>query len=121
MGPQESLELKISKFLRKGVLLAGFFLIIGWISNLINHGVNYEQLHNYHEVSLLDALKLIIAKGDWGDLIGYTGMGLLIFLPISRVFLTAWLFIKQKDYLLAGIALFVLVALIISFTLGIEL
>ncbi len=121
MGPQESLELKISKFLRAGVLLAGIFLAIGWISNLFLHGFNYEHLQTYHELSLLDALKAIVARGNWGDLIGYIGLGILIFLPISRVFLTAWLFIKQKEYLLAGIAGFVLVALIVSFTLGIEL
>lgn len=121
MGPQESLELKISKFLRAGVIVAGIFLLIGWLSNFFHHGFSIQLLQVYHSVTLIDSINIIIANKDWGDLIAYIGMGILILLPITRVFLTAYLFLKQKEYLLAGIAAFVMIALLVSFSLGIEL
>lgn len=117
----QALELKISKFLRAGVLLAGFFMLIGWVSDLLLHGSSFESFKLYHEVSLVETVKIAFATHAWGEIISYLGLTILIALPITRVFLTAFLFLKQKEYLLAGIASFVLIALIVSFSLGIEL
>ena len=121
MDQLESLELKISKFLRYGVLVAGFFMLVGWLSQLVFHGSAFETLKTYHVMTLQETLLQAYAHQAWGEIISYFGLFLLISLPITRVFLTAVLFIKQKEYLLAGIAGFVLVALIVSFSLGIEL
>lgn len=117
----ESLELRISKFLRLGVLVAGVFMLIGWLSHLLTQPDSFESLKTYNASTLRETLNLALANHSWGVLISYLGLVILISLPITRVFLTAILFLKQKEYLLAGIAGFVLVALIVSFSLGIEL
>lgn len=121
MDQLESLELRISKFLRLGVLVAGLFMLIGWISQSINQPDSLIALKTYHSSTLSETLSNAWTTSSWGVLISYLGLAILISLPITRVFLTAVLFLKQKEYLLAGIAAFVLVALIVSFSLGIEL
>lgn len=121
MDQLESLELRISKFLRLGVLVAGLFMLIGWISQSINQPDSLVALKTYHSSTLSETLSNAWTTSSWGVLISYLGLAILISLPITRVFLTAVLFLKQKEYLLAGIAAFVLVALIVSFSLGIEL
>lgn len=121
MDQLESLELKISKFLRLGVLVAGIFMLIGWLSHLFTQPDNFELFKTYHATTLSETLHSAYANGSWGELTAYLGLVILISLPITRVLLTALLFVKQKEYLLAGIASFVLIALVISFSLGIEL
>ena len=117
----DDLELKISKFLRAGVIIAGIFLSIGWMSLLYYNGSTFETLKIYHEAPLMGALGAALDAHSWTIIIAYLGLVILISLPILRVFLTAIIFVKQKEYLLAGIAGFVLITLIVSFTLGIEL
>lgn len=121
MDRLESLELKISKFLRIGVFVAGAFMFIGWLSHSLTQPDSFENLRTYQPIHLIATLKEAWQQRAWGVLISYTGLAMLISLPITRVFLTAVLFIKQKEFLLAGIAFFVLAALIVSFSLGIEL
>ncbi|AUN99546.1 DUF1634 domain-containing protein [Bacteriovorax stolpii] len=121
MDQLESLELKISKFLRLGVLVAGLFMLVGWISQSVTQPDSLLALKTYHSSTLSETLSNAWTTNSWGVLISYLGLAILISLPITRVFLTAVLFLKQKEYLLAGIAAFVLVALIVSFSLGIEL
>lgn len=117
----ENLELKISKFLRYGVLVAGFFLAIGWISQFSLTENPYEHFKFYDYLPLQDILKHYVQHKQWGILISYVGLGLLISLPLIRVMLTAFLFIKQKEYHLAAIASLVLICLLISFSFGIDL
>ena len=121
MDELESLELRISKFLRAGVLISGLLMLIGWLAQLLSSGSSLELLKTYNAVSLEETFKIIMANNLWFEFIAYLGMIILISLPIIRVFLTAFLFLKQKEYVLAGIASFVLIALIVSFSLGIEL
>lgn len=115
------LELRISKFLRAGVVVAGILMLIGWLSNLILHGSNFESLKVYESISLGDSLRAAVNAGAWGDLCAYFGLLTLISLPLIRVFLTSIIFLKEKEYVLAGIAGFVLIALIVSCSLGIDL
>lgn len=121
MDQLESLELKISKFLRIGVFVAGFLMLIGWLAQLFYNGQSFDRFKIYQAASLDKTLKMAVANNSFFELIAYLGLIILISLPITRVLLTALLFLKQKEYLLAGIASFVLIALIISFSLGIEL
>lgn len=121
MDQLESLELKISHFLRWGVLLAGFFMLVGWLNHLFTLPDTFLAFKVYTPAPLEDSLRLALEQRSWGLLASYLGMMILISLPIIRVFLTAFLFLKQKEYLLASIAALVLLALIISFSLGIEL
>lgn len=121
MDELESLELRISKFLRAGVIAAGVMMLIGWFFQLVLHGASFELLKTYNALALSDTLLAAYNNHEWAELISYLGLIILIALPITRVFLTAFLFFKQKEYVLAGIASFVLIALIVSFSLGIEL
>lgn len=121
MDGLESLELKISKFLRSGVMLSAFFMLVGWIFYLLENGTSFDLLKIYHEKSLFKTLELAISTNSWGQLATYLGLSILISLPITRVFLTGFLFLKQKEFILASMAFFVFIVLIISFTLGIEL
>ena len=121
MNELESLELKISTFLRIGVIMAGLFMFTGWIVHLVMQGPSLEALRSYHAITLDETLRSAITSRAWSEIIAYLGLIILIALPLIRVFLTAFLFIKQKEYLLASIASVVLIALVISFSLGIEL
>lgn len=121
MNDIEELELKISKFLRFGVLLAGFVILVGWLFNFQWSENPFAEFAQYRHVQLADALMVYSQNGDWGSLISFIGLFILISLPIIRVFLTTLLLLKQKEFLLGFIALAVLVGLLISFSLGIEI
>lgn len=121
MDQLESLELKISKFLRLGVLCSGFFLLLGWLGNFSFENSNPARFATYSPVDMFTSIEVALMGGNWALLLSYLGLIILISLPMIRVLLTAVLFLKQKENILAAIAGFVLVALIVSFTFGIEL
>lgn len=116
-----SLELKISALLRWGVLLAGAFMLIGWASMLDFTQNPLAAFHDYKGESLHDSLQSALTNQQWGLLIAYVGLVILISLPLLRVLMTAILFVKQKEKVLATIAFIVFATLILSFSLGIEL
>lgn len=121
MNELESLELKISKFLRLGVIVAGLLMMIGFIVQFKWNANPFYVFDTYDHIPLINQLKFHYRHQHWGHLSSYLGLIILISLPIIRVMLTGVLFIKQKEYPLAGIAFLVLLGLIISFTFGIEL
>lgn len=121
MNQIETLELKIAKFLRGGVFLAGLVMFVGWIWKTKWKGNPFFVFETYDQIPLTDMLTHLYIRGDWGTLISYVGLVILISLPVIRVLLTAILFVKQKEYALAGIALIVLAGLSASMLLGIEL
>ena len=116
-----SLELKISNLLRWGVLLAGAFLFVGWITFLDFSQNPLASFHDYKDESLAQSLQNALQSGHWGLLVAYAGLAILICLPLLRVLFTGVLFIKQNEHLLAAVAFFVFAALILSFSLGIEI
>jgi uncharacterized membrane protein len=119
--PLHSLELRISKLLRYGVMAAGAFLLLGWISLLDFTQNPLAAFHEYRSQSFEQSLANAWESHDWGLLIAYAGLLMLISLPLLRVLMTAILFVKQKEKILAAIAFFVFAILILSFTQGIEL
>ncbi len=114
------LELKISHFLRKGVFVSAILMGIGWISYTMTHSIDFTHLGVYQPENLLVTLGKAFNTHNWGLLISYLGLFILITLPIIRVLLTGILFLKEKDYILGSIAFFVLFTLILSFILGFE-
>ncbi len=120
MNDIESLELKISKFLRYGVIFAGTLILVGWIKIFKWDGNPFYVFDLYDPIPFTDLFKFYISKKRWGPICIYFGLISLIALPVIRVFLTAFLFIKQKEYILAAVAGFVLLVLIGSFFLGIN-
>lgn len=117
----ESLELKIAKFLRGGVFLAGIVMLIGWVWKFKWSGNPFFNFETYDRIPLPDLIKQHIFLKDWALLVSYGGLLILISLPLIRVLLTGILFIKQKEYVLAGIAFTVLCGLTASMLLGIEI
>lgn len=115
------LELKISRFLRRGVFSSAVLITFGWLILIIKNDTNFLHLKTYQQISFLDSIKLSLATGAYENIVIYTGLIILISLPIIRVLLTAILFWKQNDKLLSYIAIFVLFILMLSFSLGFEL
>lgn len=115
------LELKISYALRLGVIFSGLFIAIGWIWMLISHGVQLDSFSTYQAVSFKQSLQMAFLKKDYSWFVAGFGLSALVTLPLIRVFMTAFLFLKQKDFILAGIAFLVFATLIFSFFQGYEI
>lgn len=120
MNQIKNLELKISKFLRYGVIFSGIVILIGWIM-MFKSANSFYTFKFYDKLPLTEVIPFYIYRERWGILVAYVGLIILISLPIIRVLLTLVLFIKQKEYILSVVAGCVCLALILSLFLGIEL
>lgn len=116
----EELELKISLFLRWGVICAGIIILSGWLFDLNLNTNPFFNFTSYDPISLKELVIFYFARKNWAALITLSGLGILILLPVIRVMLTTYLFLKQKDKVLALIAFSVFLGLILSFSMGIE-
>lgn len=124
MKPQqttEQLEIKIAVFLRYGGFIAGLFMFVGWTMNFKFSSDPYFGFSTYDQIPLIDLVEFYIRRKNYGALISYGGLAMLISLPLIRVLLTMVLFIRQKEGTLALIALIVFLGLLLSLFLGIEL
>lgn len=117
----EELEIKIALFLRYGVFIAGFFMFTGWAMNFKLSGDPYFGFSTYDQIPLMDLVEYYLRRKNWGALVSYAGLAMLISLPLIRVFLTMILFLKQKEFTLAWVAFIVFIGLMLSMFLGIEL
>ena len=117
----DSLELFIAYLLRVGVLSAGALMLIGWIVEIDFTRNVFIQFATYRDLRLVDALRELYDGERWGVLISYLGMTVLILLPLVRVMMTLVIFVKNRDFILAGISALVLTGLVLSFALGFEL
>lgn len=117
----ENLELKIAKFLRYGVIVAGVVIAVGWIMAFDPSQNPLTSLSTYSRIDLFTQLELAFMDQNFGKLISYIGLGILISLPVIRVVLSTFIFLKQKEFLMAGIGLAVMIGLLVSFSFGIEL
>ena len=120
MNTIEVLELRIAKLLRIGVLISAILMLAGFIMQFKFAGNTLFNFTIYDEISLADLLEFNFRKKNWAPLISYSGLIVLISLPLIRVLLTIYLFIRQKEFPLAIIAFLVFIGLIISMSLGIE-
>jgi len=120
MNNSNIMELKISKFLRVGVVISGIFIAIGWGMSFKANSDPFANLQTYSSFNLIDSLQMHAILQNWGKLIAYLGLAILISLPVIRVFLCVLLFIKQKEKTMALIGAIVLIGLILSFRLGIR-
>lgn len=115
------MELTIAKILRYGVLIAGFFILKGWMTQIQFNENIFLSFHQFTPEPLTVTLRKLFAEKNVGMLTAYVGLFILISLPLIRVLMTAFLFIKQKEYTLAAMASVVLVGLLLSFALGFQL
>lgn len=116
-----SLESKISQLLRWGVIHAEILLLLGWISFFDFNQNPLLKFQDYKSESLLKSLSFALQNHQWGLLMAYAGLAVLISLPILRVLMTGILFAKQKSHILALASFLVFAILLFSFTLGIEI
>ncbi len=114
----ESLELWISKFLRVGVIFSGILMATGWIMTFKWSGNPFYFFDFYDPIPFKDLLGFYIMRENWGVLTSIAGLIVLISLPVLRVLLTCFLFLKQKEYILALIAFIVFTGLMVSLFLG---
>lgn len=112
------IELGIAKMLRVGVLLSGILMMIGWAARISFSDNIFTHFQVYHEKSLLLSLQSLFENRDWPLLLSYIGLGVLISLPILRVLLTLFMFLRDREYALAASAFLVLVGLAIGISLG---
>lgn len=120
MKDLETMELKIAKFLRAGVVFSGIIILVGWIISFKPGPDPFANLQTYSSINLIDSLQMNAILQNWGKLLAYLGLTVLISLPVIRVFLSILLFIEQKEKTMALIGAIVFIGLILSFSLGIE-
>jgi uncharacterized membrane protein len=121
MKPSTSLELKISKFLRRGVLVAGGLIATGYVLKLRLTGDPFFNFQTYDRIPLQELLAFHRGRGDYAALISYAGLAALICLPLVRVLLTAVLFFRRREHLLGAVAAGVFLALLLAMGLGVDL
>lgn len=115
-----SLELKIAKFLRYGILIAAAFIALGWLSQVSLTENPFLKFQTYQQITFLDMAEVSFMIDDWAFFVSYAGLFILISLPVIRVFLTGVLFLRQKEKAMGTMAFVVLFFLLLSFVLGFE-
>ncbi len=113
----EHIELVVGNFLRAGVIIASFFVLIGGASYLIKYGTDVPEykifsgepadLRTVHGI-VLDALSLR-SRG-----IIQFGLLLLMFTPVAWVAFLLFAFAKQQDRTYVLVTAAVLAALLFS-------
>ncbi len=120
-GSSQNLELKISLFLRWGVVFAGAVILCGWTARLFR-GESIETLDfsTYSPLPLFETVQWAVIHRDRGLLMSVVGLGLLVCLPVVRVFLTGLLFLYRRELRMAAMTFFVFLVLVTSFFLGLS-
>ncbi len=116
----DKMELLISKFLRFGVIVSGLIILSGWLMSFEADRNPFTSLQSYQHLSLINSLEMNFILNNWGKVISYLGLMMLISLPILRVFLSMILFIRHKEKIMALLSLVVFIGLILSFLMGID-
>lgn len=120
MKTSDHLEMKIAKLLRIGVSLAGLILLAGVILQFKVSGDPFFNFQTYDEIPLVDLLKIHFKTKQWGALVSYLGLVILISLPLIRLLLTTFLFFRRKEFVMGLLALCVSLTLLVSMLLGIK-
>ena len=118
MRDVEKIELKISRVLSRGVIFSGIMILSGWLLSFNPQKDPFSSLQIYRTYSLMSSVQLFVMLDEWGNLLSIMGLGLLISLPVIRVFISMILFYQHKEKKMALIAAMVFVGLILSFTQG---
>ena len=113
-------ERGIAHVLRAGVVVSGTLLAIGAGWKFDWQADPFTPLRTYAPRPLPYELGALFEARDWPTLFCYVGLGVLVCLPLVRVLLTAFLFVRTGERLLAAIAAGVFTALVLGFTLGFD-
>jgi uncharacterized membrane protein len=120
MREDYTLELLISRILRTGVQISGSLVFGGWLAQYTLLESNFSDLKIYRTTPFGERLTQILRAKEWGQVMIYIGLVVLISLPLIRVCLTCFLFIKEKEYLLSMVSGCVLLGLLLSIFIGFQ-
>ncbi|MEA5622200.1 DUF1634 domain-containing protein [Nostoc sp. UHCC 0251] len=114
---EQQLEYLLSKFLKYGVLIASFVVLMGGILYLIHHrdepaGYHFFQAEPSEFRSPLGVVTAALSGSDRGII--QLGLLLLIAIPIVRVLISLLTFLLQREFIYVIITLLVLSSLIYS-------
>ncbi|MFB0840796.1 DUF1634 domain-containing protein [Paenibacillus oleatilyticus] len=107
-------ELRISQYLRAGVLLSAAVILLGLVLFLILGDSGYPG--RTFPARLPEIGQGLLQLKPYAVIL--MGLLMLILTPVFRVGISILVFLKEKDYLYAGISLLVFLILIVSFLLG---
>lgn len=112
------LEKLISNLLRYGVLIAFSTVLVGGVLYLFRYGVEPVDYHFFQgQPSVFDSPKLVvrgILSGSHNSIIIF-GFLLLIAIPVIRVALSLFTFVRQRDFTYTVMTMLALLGLIYSF------
>jgi len=113
----ERMEKIISNLLRAGLTAASLLVLIGGAFYLVQYGGDLPQYGYFHgEPAEMKSVNGIVKAALNLESRGIIQLGLLllIFTPISRVIFAAVAFLARREYLYAGVSIFVLTVLIFN-------
>ncbi len=113
----ERLEIMISKMLRTGLIIASVVVVIGGVLYIAQHGSDMPNYSTFRgepkELTTPDGVFRAAVNHESRGII-QLGLLLLILTPIARVVFSAAAFLIRKEYLYAGVTLFVLGVLVFN-------
>jgi uncharacterized membrane protein len=115
--PDARLERGVAVLLRAGVILASALVLVGGALSLTRHGASAVEHHAFRgEPADLRGLAGILREAGSMEGRGVVQLGLLVLFatPVARVALMVYAFARQRDWLYAGVTLFVLGMLLYS-------
>lgn len=112
------LESMMSLMMRWGVVVVGLLLFCGWISELDLSSDIYVKFHEFQSRNFLIDLNRYWIEKDWSKLLSFSGVFLLMSLPIFRVVLLGGNFLLNKEYWMGLLSALVLFGIIVSFIFG---
>jgi uncharacterized membrane protein len=114
----------ISRTLRTGVIISAVLVMTGGLLYLVKYGASVPDHHAF----LGKPSDFLHFRGILSDAFSWRSRGIiqlgllaLIATPILRVALSAWIFLKERDFTYMVVSLIVLLFLLYSFTGGVRL
>ncbi|GAB4254927.1 MAG: hypothetical protein OHK005_21440 [Candidatus Methylacidiphilales bacterium] len=116
-GQTEALERSLASLLRWGVVLAAVVSVVGGLHYLFHYGAEPIHVRVFvGEPSDLRTVRGIVGLAEENRSRGVIQLGLLLLVavPVARVALSAVSYLRERDWVFAGITLTVLAGLIFS-------
>jgi uncharacterized membrane protein len=116
--------LLVALVLRGGVLLAAMVTVAGAIPLLLLHGKEYPSYHSFHGTDApYRSLGAILQGAAHGAPLAVIALGIVVLIgtPITRVLLTMFSFLVERDHMYATLTGLVLVILLYSLLAGFTL
>jgi len=118
MNKVEKLERLIAKFIKGSVILTSLLLITSLALSFRFESNTFFNFQTYDPIPLIDLLRYYLKNNDWGALVSYAGLFILLLTPFIRVFITTVGFLWRKEFLLSLASFLILTGLLTGLFLG---